>query len=89
MVLCLFVQDEAQLSHVMSSLSDGRELDAELFQRLIVTTRSVAVARPANLVKFAEKATTAVQTEPRESLRVMVVTIGNAVTQVNEVFKIF
>ena len=59
-------QDQAQLSHVMQCLSDahdGKELDAEAFQRLVVTARNVAVSRPANLVKFAEKATTAVQTE--------------------------
>ncbi len=63
-----YPQDQAQLSHVMQCLvdaRDGRDLDAEVFQRLIVTTRNVAVARPANLVKFAEKATTAVQTEQR------------------------
>ncbi len=47
----------------LSDAHDGKELDAEAFQRLVVTARNVAVSRPANLVKFAEKATTAVQTE--------------------------
>ena len=67
----MIVQDQAQLSHVMQCLNDARdvkELDAEVLQRLVVTARNVAVSRPTNLVKFAEKATTAVQTEQRKYL---------------------
>ena len=54
------IQDQAQLGAVMKCLSKDRESDAadvEGFQRLVVTARSVAVARPANLVKFADKET--------------------------------
>ena len=42
----------------MRCLSKDKEndsTDVEGFQRLVVTSRSVAVARPTNLVKFAEK----------------------------------
>ena len=52
------VQDQAQLVHVMDSLSkEELDLDVEAYQRLLVTARSVAVARPSNLVKFAETGT--------------------------------
>ena len=33
---------------------EGRAMAVESFQRLVVTARSVAVTRPANLLKFAE-----------------------------------
>lgn len=56
-MLCI-CQDQAQLSHVTQSLAASREggleLDAEAFQRLVLTARSVAVSRPTNLVKFAD-----------------------------------
>ena len=54
----ILFQDEVELRHVVKSLSGDSEktsMDVEAFQRLLVTARSVAVARPGNLVKFAEK----------------------------------
>ena len=57
---CLFPQDGAQLGTVIKCLSkekEGDSLDVEGYQRLIVTARSVAVARPGNLVKFADRGT--------------------------------
>ena len=52
------LQDQVQLHYVMSSLAavkDGSvELDAEMYQRLVITARSVAVTRPSNLIRFAE-----------------------------------
>ncbi|KAL3872340.1 hypothetical protein ACJMK2_040271 [Sinanodonta woodiana] len=48
-------KDQAQLSHVMECLSrDEQSLDVEAFQRLVVTARSIALARAPNLVRFAE-----------------------------------
>ena len=49
------LQDQAVLEDVMQRLSqEGRAMAVESFQRLVVTARSVAVTRPANLLKFAE-----------------------------------
>lgn len=39
----------------MASLNKEKTLDVEAYQRLLVTARSVAVSRPNNLIKFAEK----------------------------------
>lgn len=39
----------------MASLNKEKMLDVEAYQRLLVTARSVAVSRPNNLIKFAEK----------------------------------
>jgi hypothetical protein len=39
----------------MASLNKDKCLDVEAYQRLLVTARSVAVARSNNLIKFAEK----------------------------------
>ncbi|KAI0242917.1 E3 ubiquitin-protein ligase UBR4 [Lamellibrachia satsuma] len=49
-------KDQAQLAHVVECLSQScQELDAEAFHHLVLTARSIAVVRPANLVKFAEQ----------------------------------
>lgn len=51
----VLLQDQAVLEDVMQRLSqEGRAMAVESFQRLVVTARSVAVTRPANLIKFAE-----------------------------------
>ncbi|XP_052222057.1 E3 ubiquitin-protein ligase UBR4-like isoform X2 [Dreissena polymorpha] len=53
-------KDETELLSVIKSLTgegDAPVMDVEAFQRLLVTSRSVAVSRPTNLVKFAEQAT--------------------------------
>ena len=58
LLIYILIQDEVELRHVVKSLSSDSEktsMDVEAFQRLLVTARSVAVARPGNLVKFAEK----------------------------------
>ncbi|XP_074655636.1 E3 ubiquitin-protein ligase UBR4-like [Tubulanus polymorphus] len=48
-------KDQAQLSYVVQCLMPKQvELDGEAFQRLLVTARSVAVARPINFVRFTE-----------------------------------
>jgi len=63
-ILCCFVsQDQAQLLHVVQCLNvsrDNSELDPEAYQRLVVTARAVALNRPYNLVKFAERDSTLV-----------------------------
>ncbi|CAH1990558.1 unnamed protein product [Acanthoscelides obtectus] len=52
-------KDHALLQHVLSSLTamttaDAVELDAENYYRLVLIVRGIAVARPQNLVKFAD-----------------------------------
>lgn len=52
------LQDETELDHVIQCLrgdGEAQPMDVEAFQRLLVTARSVAVARPNNLVKFADR----------------------------------
>ncbi|XP_052260912.1 E3 ubiquitin-protein ligase UBR4-like isoform X2 [Dreissena polymorpha] len=53
-------KDETELLSVIMSLTgegDAPVMDVDAFQRLLVTSRSVAVSRPTNLVKFAEQTT--------------------------------
>ncbi|XP_071948294.1 E3 ubiquitin-protein ligase UBR4-like isoform X1 [Antedon mediterranea] len=55
-------KDEAQLTHVIKCLGTSQEtpeLDPEGYQSLVVTARTVASARPANLVQFANRQHTA------------------------------
>ncbi|XP_033099816.1 E3 ubiquitin-protein ligase UBR4-like [Anneissia japonica] len=51
-------KDEAQLNHVIKCLGTSHEtpeLDPEGYQSLVVTARTVAAARPVNLVQFANR----------------------------------
>lgn len=55
-------KDQALLQHVVNNLScmieldqkDRSTIDAENYYRLVMIVRSIAVARPQNLVKFAD-----------------------------------
>ena len=69
MNIILESQDQALLLSVLNLLTQCKNvesdetLDPEAFQRLVVTARTVAVSRPCNLVRFAEKDTTLVAEE--------------------------
>lgn len=57
-------KDQAVINYVISSLStlrkvtDSRDLDTEAFYRLVLMTRSIAISRPHNLVKFSQSVET-------------------------------
>ncbi|XP_066906272.1 E3 ubiquitin-protein ligase UBR4 [Halyomorpha halys] len=57
-------KDQAVINYVISSLStlrkvtDARDLDTEAFYRLVLMTRSIAISRPHNLVKFSQSVET-------------------------------
>lgn len=49
------------------AMPKAKDIDAEAFYRLVLTVRSVAVARPYNLIKFAENLPT-VDVKPSECI---------------------
>ncbi|XP_015793075.1 E3 ubiquitin-protein ligase UBR4-like isoform X2 [Tetranychus urticae] len=64
-------RDAAILNYVIKSLSEANaagELDGEAFYRLIILTKSIAISRPENLIKFSECLTLAMTQSEQQRL---------------------
>ncbi|XP_041871799.1 E3 ubiquitin-protein ligase UBR4 [Corvus kubaryi] len=86
-------KDQALLSkaiqYLTSSTKEGKDLDPEVFQRLVITARSIAIMRPNNLVHYTESKLPQLETESEEGQEAQKHTEGEGCTFITQLVNHF